>query len=378
LTGLFCFENNKLIFEGVHRSFKFVVLTFVKTPVRPELVEGCGSTSSPRTDTSESSQAVLQSFPAAFMRHEVSELMNFPHADSLLINTDLIKKLSPDSWSIMEFKNERDIIIAEKMLRFPLLGEQLADTWNLKLTREFDMTNDSYLFKTENAEGRLPLYEGKIIHQFTHVWGEPKYWIDELEGRKAVLGSKKEDSGQVLDYQGYRLAFRDVAASTNERTMIATILPPNVFTGNTLVTSMSPKNNSELLFIVALLNSFVADALIRQKVTAHCNMFYIYQLPIPRLTEKDPQFKAIVERAAALICTTPEFDDLKQAVGVQAPLATGKQSLHSCRAELDAMIAHLYGLTEDEFAHVLNTFPIVKEDVKAAALAAFNRLWVVN
>jgi hypothetical protein len=38
---------------------------------------------------------------------------------------------------------------------------------------------------------------------------------------------------------------------------------------------------------------------------------------------------------------------------------------------MDAIIAHLYGLTEDEFAHILNTFPIVKDEVKTAALAAY-------
>ena len=41
------------------------------------------------------------------------------------------------------------------------------------------------------------------------------------------------------------------------------------------------------------------------------------------------------------------------------------------RAKLDDIITHCYGLTEDEFAHVLNTFPIVKAEVKAAALVAF-------
>lgn len=41
------------------------------------------------------------------------------------------------------------------------------------------------------------------------------------------------------------------------------------------------------------------------------------------------------------------------------------------RAELDGIIAHVYGLTEDEFAYVLGTFPLVAESVKAAALAAY-------
>ncbi len=41
------------------------------------------------------------------------------------------------------------------------------------------------------------------------------------------------------------------------------------------------------------------------------------------------------------------------------------------RAELDGLIAHLCGLTEAEFAHILTTFPLVKEPVKVAALNAY-------
>ncbi len=35
------------------------------------------------------------------------------------------------------------------------------------------------------------------------------------------------------------------------------------------------------------------------------------------------------------------------------------------------MIAHLYGLTENEFSYILTTFPIVNATVKEAALSAY-------
>ena len=35
------------------------------------------------------------------------------------------------------------------------------------------------------------------------------------------------------------------------------------------------------------------------------------------------------------------------------------------------MIAHLYGLTEEEFAYILTTFPIVPEPVKVATINAY-------
>lgn len=41
------------------------------------------------------------------------------------------------------------------------------------------------------------------------------------------------------------------------------------------------------------------------------------------------------------------------------------------RAELDGLIAHLYGLTESEFAHLLTTFPLVPDPAKLAAQNAY-------
>jgi hypothetical protein len=295
ITGLFCFENRKAIFEGVDSRFKFVVLTF------------------------ENGNKTL-SFSARFMRHDVGELNSFPDDDCIHISVDLIKRLSPDSISVMEFKSDLDIFIAKKMSRFPLLGEEIQDKWNLKLTREFDMTNDSHLFKTEPGKGRLPLYEGKMIHQFNHNWGKPKYWLNEKEARQALLKRGEIDNGQKLYYQCYRLGFRDIASSTNERTMISTMLHTNIFCNHKLPTAIIKSDNSldykSELFLLTIFNSFVADYSLRQRVTTNLTFFIVYQTPVPRLTEKDPYFQEIVERAAKLICTTAEYDELAKEVGL--------------------------------------------------------------
>jgi hypothetical protein len=105
-------------------------------------------------------------------------------------------------------------------------------------------------------------------------------------------------------------------------------------------------------------------------------MFYVYQLPIPRLTESDRYFSDIVQRAAKLICTTPEFDELAQEVGLgsHANGVTDETERAKLRAELDGMIAHLYGLTAAEFEYILSTFPIVPEQVKQDALAAYRNI----
>ncbi len=358
VTGLFCLENRKEVFEGVHRSFKIVVLTFEKNGTTTE-------------------------FPSAFMRLDVDELQRFPSQESLRIDIDMVRKLSPDSLSVMEFKNEIDIRIAEKMLKFPSLGEKIDGKWNLRLSAEFHMTNDSHLFQQQPGKGRLPLYEGKMIHQFTHQWGKPRYWVDEKEGRKGVLGRKGTDSGQKLDYQSYRLGFRSVASSTNERSLISSIVPKSLFCGNSLLISLIYSednqvsiNNSEMLYSATVFNSFLIDYCLRQKVTTNLNMFFVYQLPIPRLTKTDRHFTEIVQRAAKLICTTPEFDELARDVGLNSHKngVTDETKRAQLRAELDGIIAHLYGLTEGEFGYILSTFPIVAEETKQAALSAYRAL----
>ena len=101
--------------------------------------------------------------------------------------------------------------------------------------------------------------------------------------------------------------------------------------------------------------TFVKGNNIRSRVSANINFSYVYQLPVPRLTGKDPQFAPIVERAARLICTTPEFDALAKQVGLKSHKdgVTDPTQRAKLRAQLDALIAHLYGLTEQEFAHIL-------------------------
>jgi hypothetical protein len=355
---LFGLSNERFIFEEVHHAFKLCLLTFEKGG---------------RTET----------FTAAF-RINPREAVASDELDAFFHNPDahvqisvpFVRKLSPDSLSVMEFRSETDARIAEKMLRWPLLGEELAGTWNLSLTAEFHMTNDSHLFKTQPGRGRLPLYEGKMIWQFEHQYAEPRYWVDEKEGRKTLLG-KEKDTGQKLDYQTFRLGFRDIAASTNERSAIATIVPKNVFVGNTVPVHVPIEKDapslSELLALLAIFDSFVFDAFIRRKITSHLNFFYVNQMPVPRLTAKDATFAPIVRRAAQLVCTTPEFDDLAKEVGLGSHKkgVTDVAERAKLRAELDGLITHLYGLTEEEFAHILSAFPLVPDPVKLAAQNAY-------
>lgn len=123
------------------------------------------------------------------------------------------------------------------------------------------------------------------------------------------------------------------------------------------------------------MNSFVTDYLLRFRVTTNLTFFIVYQTPAPRLTEGDSGFASVVERSARLICTTDEYADLwEEVMGTPWSAeegATDPAHRARLRAELDGLAAHLYGLTEEELAHILSTFPVVPQPVKDAVRAAY-------
>ena len=58
----------------------------------------------------------------------------------------------------------------------------------------------------------------------------------------------------------------------------------------------------------------------------------------------------------------------------QKDVAASTNERAKLRAELDGLVAHLYGLTEEEFIHILGTFPLVGSAVKVDAHNAYRRV----
>jgi hypothetical protein len=360
LDNLLGFSNEKFIFEGVHHAQKFCLLTFSKG------------------DHTDSFKASFRIDPREAIRPANLEYFLNSNTNKIEISVPFVRKLSPESFSVIEFKSELDIQIAKKIIKLPLIGEKINNRWNIKLSSEFHMTNDSDLFRKEFKQGDLPLCEGKMVNHFSLNFSEVRYWIDPCQGRSRILG-KVEDTGQILDYQRYRFAYRSITGCTNQRTMLCGIIPKNVFCGNSLNVSKHSDgslNNEELLYFTSVMSSFVIDFSLRQRVGQQLNLFFVNQTSVPRLQKGDRYFSEIVHRAAQLICTTPEFDDLAQEVGLGTHKngITDETERAKLRAELDGTIAHLYNLTEAEFAHILTTFPIVPEPTKQAALEAYRAL----
>ncbi len=287
---------------------------------------------------------------------------------------ELIKKLSPSVMGITEFRSFDDISIVSNIRG----NYRLLKDIGLVLRTELHETNDKDIF-SENRNG-LTLYEGKMIHQYKTGFSTNKYFVDEEQCREKLFDRtanrilekvkeiKREKGGEIkkeelktyremieggiksriykMDYENERLVFRDVAGATNERTLISCVLPTGVFLANTLP-YIEPfkveigKNGAieqkaigdYIYYIQALLNSFVLDYYIRQRVTSHLNFFFVYELPIP-----DVQGDLLVE----IINRSKQLINNENRV---------------LRAELEAKIAKdVFRLNNDEMKLVLDSF----------------------
>jgi hypothetical protein len=152
----------------------------------------------------------------------------------------------------------------------------------------------------------------------------------------------------------HRLAYRDVASATNRLTLIAAVIPPGAVTVHTLFCLKTPLSLDDQAFLCALLNSFVANYLVRLWVTTHLGTTTVERLPVPRPAEPSWACGRIRERGHELL-----------RAGGHHPAAY---------AEVQALTAHLYGLSQEEFSLILESFPLVEPDITSAASEYYTRL----
>ena len=357
---IYSFSNERFFFPGVDHRFKFALLGIQRGP------------------QSDGFWASFRFNPRVAV--EPDNLLEFLANPSNLIyvHRDSLLRFSPDSLSIMEFPTEQAYRVTEHIYgERPLLGDTLPGSWGIQLNQEFNFTADRHLL---NQEGRgMPFYEGKMIHQFNAFYAEPRFWIG--EDKFPELSERQKEQSQI-----YRVVHRRIARATDERTLISAIVPRNTAceVNASVVLITDTLDESVKLYICAALNSFILDFVLRYKIATTLNMFYLYQLPLPRLIPGNSYFDAIVPRAARLTCMRVELADLwREVMGEEwdeSKAVSDPAERQQLRDEIDAIVAHLYGLSRDEFDHILGTFPLVFPDTdegqrKRAALLAVYDEW---
>ena len=153
-----------------------------------------------------------------------------------------------------------------------------------------------------------------------------------------------------------RVAFRDVSNAIDYATVRACLVPPNIFIGNTAPYFLWPRGDAkDQAFLLGVLSSISLDWYARRFVDKHVSLFIINAFPIPRPTRDNPLWRRIVELAGRLACPDKRFEIWAKEVGVECgALAANKKE--TMTHEIDAVVAHLYGLNEAQLTHIFQTF----------------------
>jgi hypothetical protein len=386
ISSLYDFENAKPLFEGVHRSFKFCLLTLAGRDSRE-----------PAADF-------------AFFAHDPTDL-DRPGTRFTLTRKE-ITLLNPNTGTCPVFRSRRDAEITLGIYRrVPVLireGDHHGNPWGVEFLRMFDLSNDAGMFHIREeleAEGwklegnvfhrgkkrMVPLYEAKMLSMFDHRaadvvksenaaqrQNQPRYLTDSdhSDTTRLVLPLVWVSSESLPQIRSdWLTGFSDVTAVTNERTVIASALPAAAV-GNTYPLFFTTVPNARAL-ILAVFNSFVFDYVARQKIPGlHLNYVHVRQFPMLReeafvhqcpWAAKTTTATWVMYRVLRLSYTAIDMTPMACDLGYEGPPHVWDiNDRRGLRAELDAAFFHLYGIERDDVDYIMETFPIVKRKDIAA------------
>lgn len=152
--------------------------------------------------------------------------------------------------------------------------------------------------------------------------------------------------------------FRDVARATDTRTVIAALVPGEVVSVDMAPSLVWPIGSArDAAYLLGVLNSLMLDWYARRVVELHVKFYLLNSFPIPdKDPENDPIASQVVEIAGRLAAVDGRFSEWAAEVGVPVGSATDEDTKNDLIHELDACVAHLYGLDESDLAVIYDTF----------------------
>jgi hypothetical protein len=413
LRAVFDFENRGKFFPGVHRSFKFCVFVaggkmrrFAKSELafwlddvdeinddrRIELSPADFSLVNPNTHTA-----------PVFRNRRDAELTLAIYRNTPILNRRGNAAFPARYWNMFHMSNASHLFQTAR---------QLEDDGFYRVRGN--------IYKKAEKEC-IPLYEGKMIWHFDHRAADiavnpenlqhpgysqpaeaaekesphwlptPQFWVAVENIRPFAEGDAENFAHSSIPFY---LGFRDISGPKNARTMVCA-LTPQYACGNTLplflprfprcptkgkaadvrewrgaVMAAIQDYAQWAPLLCANFNSFAFDFICRQKMQAqHLNLFVVEQLPIipPAAYDKkigDKTAAALVRGHVLRLSYTAE--DMRAYAVSQgcraAPFRWDEKERRHLRARLDALFFILYGISREDAAYILSTFPIVQKN----------------
>lgn len=326
------FDNRRAIFP-IHRSTRFVLLSATQGGTTSTLPLRCG-----RTDASDLAQR-----PDDGRDEDVEAVLRLP--------LTFLRQWDGGHLTVPAVTTPLDLAVAHRALQHPALADTRG--WNVRFGRELNATDDRACFVPwspgapgDEKDPCLPVVDGRHLRPFGVAMGEVTRAIRASAAHARLGGSARTAHARVC--------YRDVASATNRLTLLAAVLPPGVTATHTVFTSRRSLPSTDTWVLVALLNSLVANFLVRLQMTTHVTAALMARLPVPRpvsSTNEARTLAALARRLSRVSSIDEAPDDY---------------------ARLNALAARGYGLDREEYAHVVRSFPLLAAGLSARCLAAWN------
>ena len=295
------------------------------------------------------------------LRHERGNANGLEQFGITRIGRDSLAAVRPDL-SLPEVRSHDEWRIFRKIVRTGVAWNDTACAWSVQFCREVDMTRERSHFRPKTDYASLQLVEGRMVQQHRvvakgHVSGSGRraLWKTFPLGNAKLapqFGIRIEDVPNTARDRIGRLrgGFCDITGQTNERSMMATLIPPGVVCGNKVPTVLFPADPSEerLLVWCSVMNSIPFDWMLRRIITTTVNYFLLLSLPMPILVKDGLPWRRIVSAAQKLRTLD------QNGASDHALLRAGE-----LRAEIDAEVAVAYGLSIDDLKIMMADFPLL-------------------
>lgn len=380
IASLVDFENRERIFPGVYYRVKFCLLTLGRNVSEAKF---------------------------GFFLTDVGQLQDERRVFRLAAHH--LAAMNPNTKTAPVFRSSEDARVSAKIYdHVPVLVDDNdgleGGAWGVKFARMFDMANDSHLFRTsaqlerngytrvgmdwfEGGSKYVPFYEAKMMFLYNHRHGDfalakaredadyreipspslenleqpnfevtPRYWVPQSEVSERLLAKGWE--------REWLIGWRDITNATNERTLVASVLPRVGCSDKILLMlpSFSPRLCAALL---GNMSSIVADYVSRQKVGGtsfkYFTMKQIALLPPSAYSAQDLDY--IVERVIELAYTSSSIAPFARDVGYGGePFKWDETRRAVLRAELDAWYARAYGLVKEDLRYILDPTDVMGDE----------------
>jgi Eco57I restriction-modification methylase len=281
-----------------------------------------------------------------------------------------------DTASLPLLPSERSAEVFAKLRQAPRLDLNDGTSWRARPQSELHATNDKVLMDLQSKEcpnGYWPVYKGESFDLWKsdtatyYAWANPRTVVPTLREKRLRSAGNKDSAfaefgKQWLDDPGTlpclqpRIAFRDITNRTNQRTVVVALIPAEVFVTNAAPYLLWTRGDErDQAYLLGCLSSLALDWYARRFVETHVSFFVLNPFPIPRPEALHPLRLRVIDCVGRLTGQDKRFAEwLKKLKLKPRQLAADEQN--ELITELDAAVAHLYGLAEADLVHIFETF----------------------